>query len=162
MVDPFTLTMDSVREPRDFASLMAARVSMVSPDWEITITSVLLSIRGSSYRNSEAMDTVTGILSSGSISAFATIPACMAVPQAMMRIWPQSVNNSSGIPSDVKSGSPPARRGRMVFFNASGCSWISFSIKWGNPFFMAASIFQFTSSISGCILAQSISYTRIL
>ena len=33
------------------------------------------------------MDTVTGILRRGSIRALATIPACMAVPQAMTRIF---------------------------------------------------------------------------
>ena len=162
MVEPFTLTMERVTEPRLLARFMAASVSMVSPDCDMTMTRVLESISGSSYRNSDAMDTVTGIRSMGSISAFATIPACMAVPQAIIRTWEHSANMESGIPSSLKSGRRSNILGRMVFLRASGCSWISLSMKWGYPFFMAASMFQLTSSVSGSTRLKSISYTRTL
>ena len=39
MVEPTTFTMASVRAPHCFAWRRAARLSAVSPDWEITITS---------------------------------------------------------------------------------------------------------------------------
>ena len=91
------------------------------------------------------------------VNALATIPACIAVPQAITWMRLQSFKIKSGIPSSVRSGSPLERRGRMVFFNASGCSWISFNIKCGKPFFIAASTFQFTSIISGSTRFNSIS-----
>ena len=41
MVLPTTFTMDSTWAPRDFASRRAKRVSMVSPDWLMTMAMVL-------------------------------------------------------------------------------------------------------------------------
>ena len=162
MVEPFTLTMARVLEPRLLARRRAARVSIVSPDWEMMTARVSWSTRGSSYRNSDAMDTVTGMCSTGSMRALATMPACMAVPQAIMWILVHWQKSSSGMLSSVKSGRPFDMRGRMVFFRAWGCSWISLSMKWGKPFFMAESMFQFTSMISGDTGVPSISYREIL
>ena len=87
--------------------------------------------------------------------ALATIPACMAVPQAMTRIFVIRFKSSSGIFSSERSGRPFVRRGRIVFFNTSGCSWISFIMKCGKPFFMAASVFQDASRISGSTFVPS-------
>ena len=47
MVEPTTLTMDSTLAPSLLASRMAARVSMVSPDWLMTRTSVFSVTMGS-------------------------------------------------------------------------------------------------------------------
>ena len=38
MLEPTTLTMPSTGTPFSFASLRAARLSAVSPDWDTTIT----------------------------------------------------------------------------------------------------------------------------
>ena len=93
--------------------------------------------------------------SSGSMMLFATIPACMAVPQATIWIWEQERKRESGISSSERSGSPLLILGSTVSFMASGCSWISFSMKWGKPFFMAASMFQLIVIISGCVFEKS-------
>ena len=45
IVEPFTLTIARVKAPCSFAFLIAAIVSAVSPDWEITITIVFLSYK---------------------------------------------------------------------------------------------------------------------
>ena len=66
----------------DFDNFNAAIVSAVSPDCEMKIHKVFLSIIGSLYLNSEAISTVTGILQSFSIAIFPDSPACIAVPQA--------------------------------------------------------------------------------
>ena len=47
MVEPTTLTMDSTLAPSLRASRRAARVSMVSPDWEMTRARVLWVTMGS-------------------------------------------------------------------------------------------------------------------
>ena len=60
--------------PSSLANLRAFRVSAVSPDWEIKITKVFLSINGSLYLNSEASSQITGIFVSLSIKDLATRP----------------------------------------------------------------------------------------
>jgi hypothetical protein len=47
MLDPTTLQMEMAREPRRLASLTAASVSAVSPDWVTASTSVFSSTSGS-------------------------------------------------------------------------------------------------------------------
>ena len=47
MVEPTTLQMAKARAPRFLASLTAASVSAVSPDWEMARTKVLGSTTGS-------------------------------------------------------------------------------------------------------------------
>ena len=79
---PFALTTARVLAPSSLASLIAARLSAVSPDCEIIITRSLSVIRGSLYLNSEAISTITGTFASFSITYLPTIPACIAVPQA--------------------------------------------------------------------------------
>ena len=74
MVEPTTLTMDSSRAPRRLASRMAARVSMVSPDWLMTRARVRWDTMGRQYRNSEARVTSTGMRSSRSRIYLAAIP----------------------------------------------------------------------------------------
>ena len=74
MVEPTTLTMDKIRAPSRLASRMAARVSMVSPDWLMTNARVCLVTMGAQYRNSEARVTSTGMRSSRSKMYLAAIP----------------------------------------------------------------------------------------
>jgi hypothetical protein len=52
-----TLTRPMVWQPFSLASRSAARVSAVSPDWEITITMSSGPMMGSRYRNSDAYST---------------------------------------------------------------------------------------------------------
>ena len=59
---PRTLHMDKVDAPRDLASLIAAIVSAVSPDWDTAMNRSPGDTMGSLYRNSEATSVSTGIL----------------------------------------------------------------------------------------------------
>ena len=122
MVDPFTFTIDRTFDPHLLANLRASRVSIVSPDCDVTITRVFSFISGSLYLNSDAISTFTGIFSSFSIMALPTIPACIAVPHATTVMFSRFLNTSSSIPSSVKSGSEFTILGVMVFLRASGCS----------------------------------------
>ncbi|CAB4660193.1 unannotated protein [freshwater metagenome] len=87
---------------------------MVSPDCEIGITNVCLSILGSRYRYSEASSTSTAMPDHFSIAYFPTKPALYAVPQAMMTILLNFLN--------FKSISNPSRRPIKVSAIAFGCS----------------------------------------
>jgi len=66
MVEPTTLQTPNTNAPLDFASFIAARVSAVSPDWEIAITTSFSVITGFLYLNSDAYSTSTGILANSS------------------------------------------------------------------------------------------------
>jgi len=55
-----------------FASLIAAMVSIVSPDCDMAITRLGLGIMGSLYLNSDAISTSTGILANLSTTPFTT------------------------------------------------------------------------------------------
>ena len=59
--EPTTFVIAKVFAPRRLDSLSAASVSLVSPDWLITIVSVCSSMIGSRYLNSEAISISTGI-----------------------------------------------------------------------------------------------------
>ena len=83
-LEPGTLTMEDVFTPISFAYLSAARVSAVSPDWEMSMSTVFFATAGMRYLNSLAVSTLTGIRASFSMTYFPTIPACMAEPQATM------------------------------------------------------------------------------
>ena len=87
MLEPLTFTIARVSADSFFESSRAALVSAVSPDWEMRITKSSSVIRGSLYLNSEAISTMTGTLARLSITYFPTIPACIAVPQATMKIF---------------------------------------------------------------------------
>ena len=63
-----------------WASSMAASVSAVSPDCDREITSVLESITGSRYRNSEEFSTSVGTRTSDSIQLRPTMAAWKLVP----------------------------------------------------------------------------------
>ena len=86
MVEPTTLQMPITVAPFLLASLIAARVSAVSPDCEIAITTVLGVIIGSLYLNSEAYSTSTGILAYSSIMYSPMRALCQLVPHATMNI----------------------------------------------------------------------------
>ncbi|MNC92271.1 hypothetical protein D3C83_86660 [compost metagenome] len=71
-----TLQIASVRSwPSERACLSAASVSAVSPDWEMTTTSVLALGTLSRYRYSLAISTCVGRRASDSIQYFAVSPA---------------------------------------------------------------------------------------
>ena len=82
IVLPTTLQIETILAPFFFASLNAANVSAVSPDWEIAINRTSLSTIGSLYLNSDAISTSTGSLTSSSIINLPTRPACHDVPHA--------------------------------------------------------------------------------
>ena len=63
---------------------MAASVSAVSPDCEITMHSVRGVTIGLRYRNSDAYSTSTGIRAKSSISISPMSAECHEVPQAVM------------------------------------------------------------------------------
>ena len=73
---------------------MAAKVSAVSPDWDIAITISLEVIIGFLYLNSDAYSTSTGILVNSSITYSATNPACHEVPHAIIIILSAFINLS--------------------------------------------------------------------
>ena len=75
MDDPTTFVMDRILAPFLFASLSAASVSAVSPDWLTSISRVLSSTKGSEYLNSDAMSVSTGIFASFSIASLPIFPA---------------------------------------------------------------------------------------
>src|SRR3989338_9188106 len=79
---PFTFTIDKTFALFLFASLIAANVSAVSPDWEIAMTRVFLLIIGCLYLNSEAYSTSTGIFASSSSINSPAKAECHEVPQA--------------------------------------------------------------------------------
>src|SRR5919198_797280 len=86
MVDPTTFTSPSVLAPRRFASRIAASVSAVSPDCEITMLSVFFVTIGFRYRNSDAYSTSTGMRASSSMYSSPMSPECQLVPHAVMII----------------------------------------------------------------------------
>ena len=119
---------------------------MVSPDCETPRVSVPASRTGSRYRNSLAMSISTGTRAQCSMAYLATSPEWKAVPQATTN----TLSTASSCPAR-RSSSSRARRPReshlprRVSRTAAGCSWISLSMKSGNPAFSAASSVQVTS-----------------
>ena len=59
--EPTVLVTARLFAPRRFASFSAASVSLVSPDWLITMQNVFSSVNGSRYRYSDAISTSTGM-----------------------------------------------------------------------------------------------------
>ncbi len=86
MLDPTTLQTPNTWAPCSFASRMAAKVSAVSPDCEMAMTTSSGRMMGFLYRNSEAYSTSTGMRAKSSKRYSATRPACQLVPHAMMRM----------------------------------------------------------------------------
>ena len=86
MEEPTTLQTPNAVAPFSFTNLRAAKVSAVSPDWEITITKSSGYITGFLYLNSEAYSTKTGTSAISSKKYFASSPACQLVPQARIII----------------------------------------------------------------------------
>ena len=86
MEDPTTLQTPKTKAPLDFANLMAASVSAVSPDCEMAMMTSFSVMIGFLYLNSEAYSTSTGILAKSSKMYSATKPACQDVPQATIMI----------------------------------------------------------------------------
>ena len=127
-----TLHIDITLAPFLFASFTAARVSAVSPDWDMAITSVFLSARGFLYLNSEPRSTSVGILQNSSMRNLPIRAACHDVPQAMMYILfiPFISVSVIEMPSSrtlpVSSDILPLN----VSVTALACSNISFSMKW--------------------------------
>jgi len=75
MVEPLALQIASTRAFWSLACRSAIRVSMVSPDWLMTTTSVERSSTGSRYRNSLASSTSTGMRVQCSMAYLAMSPA---------------------------------------------------------------------------------------
>ncbi len=132
-VDPeVEFTMPMVRAPRALASLSAASVSAVSPDWLIAITRVPSWRTGFRYRNSEAYSTSTGIPASSSSMYSPRSAACQLVPQAMMTIRVIFASSSSLSVMPPKRAIPSSSISRPLITSRreSGCSKISFIMKW--------------------------------
>ena len=112
------------------ASRSAWRVSDVSPDCDIGISSVRPAVTGGEYRYSDASSTVTGMPASRSVSIRPISPACMAEPHPVITMLSIVFKSASSMPSAESSGIPssPIRRvaARRI---TSGCSCISFSMK---------------------------------
>ena len=135
--------MPSVLAPFFFARRRAARVSAVSPDWDIAMKRSSLPIIGSLYLNSEATSTVTGIPACLSMMYFPARAACHAVPHATMNMFfALFISAISTL---------------RVFFITSGCSFISFSMKCLKPAFSAWVRSQSTIFIFFCIFLPSLS-----
>ena len=147
--------MPSVLSPLSLASLNAARLSAVSPDWLITITSPLGSNKGFLYLNSEASSTLTGILARSSITYCATTPTWYAEPQATIYICEIFLISSSESSTADKSSFPSFNTELSVSAIAFGCSWISFIIKCSYPPFSAASASHLISTSSFSISSPS-------
>ena len=132
MVEPTTFTIPMMRQPRRRASLSAASVSAVSPDWLIPMTRVVGVSTGLRYRNSEAYSTVTGILAISSIMRAPISPACQLVPQAVMTILSTASSSRSDmvIPPSLEIPSSSSSRPRMTSRRDDGCSRISLYMKW--------------------------------
>src|SRR5664280_3656774 len=79
---PTTLHTPMARAPQCLASLKAAKVSAVSPDWEIKIIASSLLIIGFRYLNSDAYSTSVGTRAFCSIIYSPTRPECQEVPHA--------------------------------------------------------------------------------
>ena len=77
------------------------------------------------------MSTSAGTRASRSMAVLPTIPACMAVPQATRWMFLMLRSFSSLSSGMRRSGIPFSTRGLTVAVIAAGCSWISFSMKWG-------------------------------
>ena len=82
---PLVLQMASTLAFWVLACWTASKVSAVSPDCEMAITSVWLSKTGSRYLNSLASSTSTGNRVQCSIAYLASSPEWNAVPQATMK-----------------------------------------------------------------------------
>jgi hypothetical protein len=81
-----------VRAPRRLASRIAASVSAVSPDCEITMQSVFAVTMGFLYRNSDAYSTSTGMRHSSSIISSPISAECHDVPHAVMMMLSIAIN----------------------------------------------------------------------
>ena len=79
--DPTTLQIPKINAPLSFASLRAAIVSAVSPDWDMGMMTSSFSMMGSLYLNSDAYSTSVGIRVIFSKRYSPTKPACHEVPQ---------------------------------------------------------------------------------
>ena len=112
-------------------SLRASSVSIVSPLWLMTNTSVFLSMGALRYLNSLAYSTSTGILAYFSIRYSATRHACHAVPHAqksmrsIWRIWVGVMLSPLRTAVELSSEILPL----MAFSRTVGCSMISFCMK---------------------------------
>ncbi len=131
MDEPTTLQTPKMIAPFDFANSIAARVSAVSPDCEIAITTSPSRMMGFLYLNSDAYSTSTGIRQNSSIMYSATKPACHDVPQATIIILSAltSLLAYSRIPPStnlpVCASSLPRKQSLMDL----GCSNISLIMK---------------------------------
>ena len=85
--DPTTLQTPKTNAPFFLASFIAAKVSAVSPDWEIAITMSLSLMTGFLYLNSDAYSTSTGILDKPSKIYSASYPSFQEVKQENIVIF---------------------------------------------------------------------------
>mmetsp|Transcript_13984 Transcript_13984/g.33829 ORF Transcript_13984/g.33829 Transcript_13984/m.33829 type:complete len:220 (-) Transcript_13984:1095-1754(-) len=146
MADPTVLTMPTHSAPRSLAYCIALRVSAVSPDW---LMKMQVSSRKKGHcrsSTSEASSRVTGSSVSSSISCRTAIAEWYDVPhpQSMMRRERRMVLTKFTMPPrKTRSTTWPhalsTMRPRIPCVMASGCSWISFCMKWSKFPFMICS-----------------------
>ncbi len=130
IVEPLVLQIASTLDPCSRACRSAIRVSMVSPDWEMAITSDRPSRIGSRYRNSLASSTSQGIRVQCSMAYLAIRPAWKAVPQATMTTLSISRSSEGLIRTSSRVSEPDGSiRPSRVSATAAGCSAISLSMK---------------------------------
>src|SRR6478736_4520511 len=101
---------------------MAARVSAVSPDCEMTMHRVLSVTIGFRYRSSEAYSTSTGTRARLSSMCSPIRAECQLVPQAVMRMLSNLSSSSSVMlsPPSLEVPCSSSSRPRMQFSTVSG------------------------------------------
>ena len=129
MEEPTTFTTANVGTPMALAARRAAKLSAVSPDWEMTITRDPGPSSRFRYRNSLASSTRTGTSAMSSITYWAAMPTCQAEPQATISTLSTAESCSSETPTAERSIRPSWTRLFRVSRTALGCSWISLIMK---------------------------------
>ena len=136
--EPTTLTIPTVKAPRSRQYLNAIRESAVSPDWE-TNTQVSSRNTGACLsRKSDANSTAMGISVNSSNTPRTAMQEWYLVPQAMKmtRLQRRIVVIYCLRPPRVTFLFGTSKRPRIVLMTDSGCSNISFCMKWSNVPFM--------------------------
>ena len=131
IAEPTVLVTATIGQPCSRAQRVGAIVSAVSPDWVTAMTSTFSSSGGGAYRNSEPTVTRAGSPVQSWIAAAPTSAAYDAVPHATSSTRVTRRNTSSrSCTSGAYTRPACVTRPASDWRSASGCSWISLSMKW--------------------------------
>ena len=137
IVEPTTFTRPSVRAPRRFASRIAASVSAVSPDCEITMHSVLVVDDRVAVAELRRVLDLDRDARAAPRSSYSPISAeCQLVPHAVMMMWStlQQLLARQVQPAELRDALLERRGGRASCSRCvCGCSKISLSMKCSKP-----------------------------